>query len=1185
MRIERLDLVRFGRFEDVSLPVPAQTPDVSIIVGRNEAGKTTTMVAIEALLFGFPGQTSYAFRHSYDDLRVGAVLTADGESLAVRRRKGNRDTLLDDKDAPLARGDAALLRFLGGADVTLFRRMFSLSHGRLAEGGREIAAAEGEMGETLFAAGAALRGLRARRKGLDAEASELWKPRRAKTRRFYETSDRLAEVDRALNQTIRRPREWKSLKKEHDAARARRDELSGKYEEAATASRRASRIRRVLAGVRRKTRLDEEIAALGAPALLPEDAAERLKNADREAERALGEIGMLEQSLAAKTAEQDGILLDDAIHERRAAIRELEATRVKVAQMRLDLPKRLSELRVALDELRRAAEDLGWSAADDGALLERVPSARQIAAFNSLLEQRGALFEARKAAEAALADAERRLREQKLRVPPSGPSDGDAEHLRRILAVNAEAASLDHRIREARRDSDEAMESAARLTASLVPALPESSADSAALRALPVPDEDEVTRHRDQIRSVETQREELRRRAAEQRRELQADQRRLREARRDETAITRAELERARVDRDGTWKEVREALHRDASGKDVEVLDAERLADRFETLTRAADTVADRRFAGAETAGRIAGLESGIREKESLLDDLAAEEEGLAGEQQAALVAWRSLWEGCPFESLAPERMLTWLRVRADLLGALKTWTQRERETAALVSEAEEVRRQLREVLTGFGVVPAEIETDSLGVLFRRVEDLLRGKEEASRRAQDAREGFAQAESDRDRAKERLRDANGKADGWEAAWAGALADAGLESGASLASADAGVLAEMRDAANRARDLQTTRIERMDRDIAAFETAVRDLVSDLGPDLEADAPDAAALKLHGRLDADLARRRKWQELDKEIAKLAQAVAARKAERARLEANLAPLYEAAGVDERSALAAAIEESDRWCALVRERDAVLAELTEEGDGLDFEELRAECEGIGPDEARAREESAEANRAELQVQLNELGEKLGETRKDLEAFRGDDQAARLAAAREEALAAVRDTAERYTRVRSAEILLRWALERFRKEHQGPMLRRAGELFRTLTGGSFASLQVGFDSRDRLRLDAVRPDGEVVQMGGLSSGSEDQLYLALRVAAIGEYVQRAPALPFIADDLFLNFDEERAAAGFRVLGELARRTQVLFFTHHEHLVAIAADVLGEAARVIRLDERDHSEPSGDLMG
>jgi uncharacterized protein YhaN len=68
-----------------------------------------------------------------------------------------------------------------------------------------------------------------------------------------------------------------------------------------------------------------------------------------------------------------------------------------------------------------------------------------------------------------------------------------------------------------------------------------------------------------------------------------------------------------------------------------------------------------------------------------------------------------------------------------------------------------------------------------------------------------------------------------------------------------------------------------------------------------------------------------------------------------------------------------------------------------------------------------------------------------------------------------------------------------------------------------------------------------------------MSTGTADQLYLALRIAAIENYLDHAEPMPFIADDLFINFDDKRAAASFQVLGELAKKTQVLFFTHHEH--------------------------------
>jgi uncharacterized protein YhaN len=80
-----------------------------------------------------------------------------------------------------------------------------------------------------------------------------------------------------------------------------------------------------------------------------------------------------------------------------------------------------------------------------------------------------------------------------------------------------------------------------------------------------------------------------------------------------------------------------------------------------------------------------------------------------------------------------------------------------------------------------------------------------------------------------------------------------------------------------------------------------------------------------------------------------------------------------------------------------------------------------------------------------------------------------------------------------------------------------------------------------------------------------------DQLYLALRVAAIEDYLDHAEPMPFIADDLFINFDDKRSAAGFRVLNELAKKTQVLFFTHHQHLLNVAQGALGTSVATVTL--------------
>jgi uncharacterized protein YhaN len=134
---------------------------------------------------------------------------------------------------------------------------------------------------------------------------------------------------------------------------------------------------------------------------------------------------------------------------------------------------------------------------------------------------------------------------------------------------------------------------------------------------------------------------------------------------------------------------------------------------------------------------------------------------------------------------------------------------------------------------------------------------------------------------------------------------------------------------------------------------------------------------------------------------------------------------------------------------------------------------------------------------------------------------------------------------------------VLRKAVEQYRERNQGPVLERAGQLFSVLTRGSFASLRVeGVDGRGVLV--GTRQDGRAVEVSGMSDGTCDQLYLALRVASLDHYFSSHDPVPFIVDDVLLSFDDERATAALSILNELSARTQIVFFTHHHHLVDLA---------------------------
>jgi len=100
----------------------------------------------------------------------------------------------------------------------------------------------------------------------------------------------------------------------------------------------------------------------------------------------------------------------------------------------------------------------------------------------------------------------------------------------------------------------------------------------------------------------------------------------------------------------------------------------------------------------------------------------------------------------------------------------------------------------------------------------------------------------------------------------------------------------------------------------------------------------------------------------------------------------------------------------------------------------------------------------------------------------------------------------------------------------------------------------------------ERQILKAVRSDGERLTMEQLSTGRRDQLFLALRLAAIEGHLDNGEPLPVIVDDILIQFDDDAAAATFKVLAELSERTQVLFLTHHEHLLDVVESAVGSTA-------------------
>ena len=290
-----------------------------------------------------------------------------------------------------------------------------------------------------------------------------------------------------------------------------------------------------------------------------------------------------------------------------------------------------------------------------------------------------------------------------------------------------------------------------------------------------------------------------------------------------------------------------------------------------------------------------------------------------------------------------------------------------------------------------------------------------------------------------------------------------------------------------------------------------------------------------------------------------------------EAAHANATIAPLLTIASAASMADLRVAVERADAF----READAAVRRAEEKmlagGDGLPLKQLETEiaAEDLTALSARVEEVCVACEQAD--AHRDKCIEALALASSTFNQIAGQADAAQAEAQRQDALLAMTEAIDEYVRTTTAVRLLKWAMDRYRDEKQGPMLAKASVLFDELTRGSFDRLSLDTDT-DPISLTGHRPDGTIVQITpGFSNGTEDQLYLALRLAAIELYLEEAQPLPFIADDTFVHWSDDRTGAGFAALARLAEKTQVFVLTHHRHLLDVAREATGGRVQVHEL--------------
>ena len=1170
MKIDILKLRAFGPFKDKEVDFSCNGHGLHIVFGPNEAGKSTALRAMLGLLYGFGHKVEDAWWHDYKKLEVGGSLRlSDGRPLNLARYKRRKNDLIDE-DTGKAMDQLELDSILGKMDRKSFEHAFGISHQSLRQGVESVLAAGGELGHALFAATSGLNVLKQVMAGLEEKQKGLFRPK-AQTAVINADIAELENLKKSLRAASASQHQWKKMKSRLDDLCSREAESADHLEAMSSEISLLSRHRDALRHVTRRDELQKALSALGPVPDLAEDFAQR----------------RVEVQVKMKTEEQSEQNLNWDLVEIDRKLETLTYNDQIIANAKIieELAKEVSVHTTALTDMKKLRGEVyrhnesvqkNIRLLRAGLALEDVETLRLPTADKSKIQRLGNRFakleEASNHAQRALQTAKDDLAGDREKLDGlAKPTDTSSleDCLDRASALGKIEAQLSH----AQIEYASVLEQAE----ADLSALGLWAGELDALEKLAIPSVETMrsfeTAFLDFDRSIEELKKEETRLAGE----LKEKQKALSGLTESRDLPSIEDLQNNRTLRDRGWRSVR-SVWLEQGEVDQGFMDAMAygtdLARSYEKAVSIADDTADILRNDAEDVARAQALKSGIRDLADKVSENKKSQEIVEKSRAASWDEWKNLWQPLGIVPLKPREMAAW-SAKAEEIRSMAAECRKKKNTAAqLKADLERMAAELTARLKELGVpIP---ETHNYSELLDLAKRTLRENEQLIKERQSLKSeiaGYERSIKDSIRSKE---EAEREIKAWALQWTQAVGNLGFTTDATPEDVNDFILAldQVFGELEKAGD-KKQRIAGMQSNYEKWAARVKELLDTLAPDLGASEPTVAVVELHDRLAADQTRykdRKLFEEQRKkklvDLSKIRENLVADR-EKLRL------LCEDAQTDAPEQLPEIEKRAAAKNRLLAEFDTVNERLAELASGRGFSAFVADVQAHDPDELIAKLGRLAREKKELQLELKQLVEDIALQKKEIEAIDGQSLAASISEKAEGLTSKIEADVEHYVRLNLSAVILAKSIERYRQKNQSPVLDAASRYFKAMTQGDFEGLRADYDEKGDPVIKAFRPDGRTLMVHEMSDGSRDQLFLALRLGGLEKHVNNNGPMPFIVDDVLVHFDDDRSVAALAGMARLAQSTQIIFFTHHRHLVDLAKTTLGnEILNVHSLDPK-----------
>lgn len=296
-----------------------------------------------------------------------------------------------------------------------------------------------------------------------------------------------------------------------------------------------------------------------------------------------------------------------------------------------------------------------------------------------------------------------------------------------------------------------------------------------------------------------------------------------------------------------------------------------------------------------------------------------------------------------------------------------------------------------------------------------------------------------------------------------------------------------------------------------------------------------------------------------------------------EKQRVGVLLNSIYEKLGEHEPSAVQIIMDQihsADSLRAALADTRATLKGLAGHQD------LAAFTEACGQHDVAALELSVhESTRAfeNLEQQRRAAEQQIGALRQQIEQLAQNDAAQRHQQDLQEQRGRLVELSQQWILQATAHHILDKSIKKFAAENEPELLKLTREYLSQMTDGRYIGVEHEHAKGNKNNGFSVRnAKGEAFAPDKLSSGTREQLYLAIRMAYISHHCQTHEPLPVMMDDCFVNFDDVRLRRAITALSHWNHDIQTVLFSCHGRTLDAVSEIFPSAS-IIRLDRDDTS--------